>query len=227
MKQIVSVLLMSIFLMFTTQLSAQNEVKVLMEDISGTYTGESKNGLAHGTGKSVGKDTYEGKFKNGLPNGSGIYTWANGDTYNGMWKAGKQNGNGTFTVIVNNEKIERHGVWKSGEFSKEVKKQPYKIDMVRNITRYTVRKIDDSGNQVTFAIMQAGTTIAEVDNLSITGDSGNKFDNGSMVGYENMQYPFSLKINYTTWNTLHTQQFDALFEITITEKGSYKIVLNH
>jgi hypothetical protein len=52
-------------------LFAQEECKVLMPEISGSYTGKCKKGLAQGKGLAIGTDTYEGRFLKGLPDGTG------------------------------------------------------------------------------------------------------------------------------------------------------------
>ena len=82
---------------FSIILNAQETTgcKVLMNDISGTYKGECKKGLAHGVGEATGKDfLFRREFKNGLPHGQGRYQWANGDSYQGEWKKGKMEGSG-------------------------------------------------------------------------------------------------------------------------------------
>ena len=49
---------------------AQNPCKVLMKEISGSYSGECKKGLADGKGEAKGVDRYIGAFKKGLPDGN-------------------------------------------------------------------------------------------------------------------------------------------------------------
>ena len=81
-------------LLFSTVISCiysqdnKDNCKVLMNEISESYQGDCKDGLAHGNGLAQGIDTYEGKFKKGLPYGNGKYAWANGDYYDGRWKEG-------------------------------------------------------------------------------------------------------------------------------------------
>lgn len=228
MKNLIQILILSVLVVVATQkVVAQNDVKVLMEEISGEYTGDSKKGLAHGQGKAVGKDTYEGKFKKGLPHGKGTYTWANGDTYEGMWKKGKMHGSGKLTVQAGDKEIVKSGIWKNDEFVRKVEPRPYKINQQRNITRYTVRKLQDTGNQIVIDFMQAGGKNHTLENLMISGDSGSRFQSGSMTGYENVEFPFNLKVDYTSSNSLQTQKYDCTFDITFEEPGYYKIVLTN
>ena len=63
-----------------------SECKVLKPEISGTYVGSCKQGLASGEGEATGIDFYKGEFVKGLPHGKGTYIWKNGATYTGDWK---------------------------------------------------------------------------------------------------------------------------------------------
>ena len=49
---------------YSTLVFGQQECKVIKEDISGTYKGKCKNGLASGSGISIGENKYEGEFRN-------------------------------------------------------------------------------------------------------------------------------------------------------------------
>ena len=61
MKINISVLIIMFFLAIGLR-AQQNDCKVLLESISGTYEGKCKNGLAHGKGIAQGTDRYEGTF---------------------------------------------------------------------------------------------------------------------------------------------------------------------
>jgi hypothetical protein len=54
--------------------SAQNECKVLLDQIASRYTGDCKKGLAEGSGSAQGEDKYEVEINKGRPNGAGVYT---------------------------------------------------------------------------------------------------------------------------------------------------------
>ena len=77
-------------------LFAQNEV--LVSDLAGKYTGDTKKGLAHGNGEAIGKDIYKGEFKKGLPHGKGVYTWQSGEVFQGSWKKGLKEGLGKYIL---------------------------------------------------------------------------------------------------------------------------------
>ncbi|GAB1392784.1 hypothetical protein MASR1M60_09470 [Rhodocyclaceae bacterium] len=77
---------------------AQPACKVNDKDISDSYKGECKNGLAHGKGIAKGRDTYDGFFVMGNQEGNGTYIWGDsyrncghdmcGKKYVGTWKDG-------------------------------------------------------------------------------------------------------------------------------------------
>ena len=72
--------------------TAEITVRFPHADRTGTYTGEMRDGLAHGKGSftSVNADgiswTYEGAWENGAMNGLGILTWSDGVSYEGYYK---------------------------------------------------------------------------------------------------------------------------------------------
>lgn len=70
--------------------------KVNDPDISTSYSGDCRNGLAHGNGTAKGRDTYSGPFLNGSKHGRGTYVWANGERYEGEWRNEKRTGRGTY-----------------------------------------------------------------------------------------------------------------------------------
>ena len=73
-KKMKNITLIIISLVLVQNINAQTEsCKVLLEKISGKYSGKCQDGLAYGKGKSIGEDTYIGSFKDGLPHGKGKY----------------------------------------------------------------------------------------------------------------------------------------------------------
>jgi len=89
-----------IFMVLSVLANAQNECKVLVPELSGSYFGKCKKGLAHGKGKALGIDSYDGNFRKGLPHGGGVYKWENGAIYDGDWREGLRDGKGVYNLIV-------------------------------------------------------------------------------------------------------------------------------
>ena len=70
-----------------------------LEDETGKYEGEVKDGKRHGQGTNIGiyGEKYVGEWKDNVPDGYGVYTERNGIRYEGYWKDGTQHGKGKAT----------------------------------------------------------------------------------------------------------------------------------
>jgi hypothetical protein len=197
--------------------------KVLMPRISGTYTGECKKGLAHGTGIARGTDRYEGHFSKGLPDGKGIYKWADGSYYEGEWRNGLKEGTGT--LVKGDSTIT--GIWKADHYEGKKLLPPYKIVSNRNVARYTISKSIEQENGIKLKLMLGGRDNSEVDDLTIAYSSGTEYRNVGTYGIQNSSVPLDVTIRYTTWNQLHSVQYDVLFEFTITAPGTWNVTLSN
>jgi hypothetical protein len=204
-------------------LYAQQDCKVLMPEISGSYAGKCKKGLAHGKGLATGMDTYEGRFKKGLPDGTGKYTWADGRVYQGSWSEGKRDGKGTMIYPRTGQDSIVTGIWKDDVYLGEEFVPPYKVTRVQGVIRSSVRKINEMGSGFRLGIYLAGNFNVELEEFSMASDSGNQYQTGRYYGIENAIVPYSVTIRYRTWNQLHTQQHDVIFEFTVNEPGSFEV----
>ncbi len=203
-------------------LIAQEECKVLKPEISGSYTGKCKKGLADGKGKAVGRDTYEGQFNEGVPWGKGTYTWANGDVYSGDWKKGQRNGVGDFTFKKNDKDTIVSGLWENDIYLGPNPKEPEVISKT-SIDRYNIYRQGDILNRVLIDFQQNGMRNTGITNLLIASDSGTETHLGYLIGYENIIFPVVIKVNYTTWNKIRSQQINAIFEFKISEPGDWRV----
>jgi hypothetical protein len=205
-------------------LGAQDpECKVNKPEISGTYQGGCKNGLANGKGVAQGRDRYEGQFFRGLPNGKGKYQWADGHYYDGEWRNGVMEGKGK--MVYADSAIT--GFWKNNKFAGKKQLIPYRILRTISVTRYTIIKSHEPSNGIRLRIMQGGGDNSTIEDFSMAYDSGNEYRNGSYYGLENVLYPLNLKVKYRSWNLLRTSQYDVIFEIEITEPGTWDITLSN
>jgi len=225
MKNLKRVFLILPFLAFAILLSAQNDCKVLVPELSGTYVGKCKKGLANGNGKAVGKDSYEGRFKKGLPNGNGVYTWANGDVYSGFWAFGHREGEGVFKFKYNGNDSVQDGVWKGDIFKGPKPKKP-RVVTKRNIDKYAFRLRSKEGTQVEVRVFQGGGDNLNILDYSIIGSSGNSYSSSSAVSsLENVVFPVVVKVTYQTWNKAHTVMLNASIEFEIYEEGIWDVSL--
>ena len=208
-------------------LYAQEECKVLMPDISGSYTGKCKKGLAHGKGLAEGTDTYEGRFSKGLPDGDGKYTWADGRTYKGSWSKGIRKGQGTMIYPKAGEDSIVAGIWNDDDYYGPVPLPPYKIIRSRSVVRSSIRKINEMGSGVRLGIFLGGSYNVEIEDFSMISDTGEQFMLGQRFGIQNAIVPYSVYIKYRTWNQLHTQQHDVIFEFNINEPGTFEVTIHN
>ena len=206
---------------------AQNDCKVLMPKLSGSYTGGCKKGLAHGKGSAVGIDSYEGRFSKGLPNGSGTYRWANGAVYEGDWSEGNRDGKGS--MIYSTEGLDSivTGFWKDDKYIGKEIIPPYKITMSRGLIRSSIRKVNEVGNGFSITLYLAGRFNTDIESFFMDADSGEEFVSGRKHGIENATVPYSVSIKYRVWNTMHSQQHDVFFDFTINEPGTFEVSITN
>jgi len=205
---------------------SQETCKVLMPEISGRYTGDCKNGLADGKGIAEGKDKYEGKFKKGYPNGQGIYTWSTGEVYKGSWNEGKKNGNGIFTFKSNGIDSTTTGIWKDDVFLRKKIVSQYMVFRASGIKRTNVQR-DSDGDKVTLMIMKDGNNNSTVSGLTFFCTSGMTYSVGSKLGYENVIFPCTVKVIYSTSNSFNTASIECAFEVEIKTPGIWEIKLEN
>lgn len=199
----------------------QQDCKVLMPEISGTYHGKCKKGLAHGKGKAVGTDTYEGNFRKGLPNGYGTYTSSAGTVYTGRLKKGMRHGEGSLTFSINNRDSLLVGIWEDDRYIGPIPEKPQVIH-IDNVDRYSFRRQGD-GDRIYIDIFKNGHRNSDIEQFMVIGTSGIKTQDEHIVYYENVVFPFVCKINYKTWNKAHTGQYYVIFEFKITQPGTWKL----
>jgi hypothetical protein len=215
-----------LIVLLAISVSAQESCKVLLPSISVTYEGKCKKGLANGKGIASGTDRYEGQFKAGLPDGKGSYTWANGDVYIGEWMEGLRHGIGKFTTKVNGEEIVQDGLWEKNTYKGPKPKAP-SVTFKTGVDRYDFRKDITDKNRVLISFMQNGMRNNSVMNLLMSSSSGYETQLSEMVGYDEVTYPVTIKVAYTTYNKLRTVTVDVRFEFVIYEPGDWKVEINN
>ena len=207
-------------------LTAQENCRVLKPEINGTYTGKCKKGLADGKGVSLGTDKYDGQFKEGFPSGKGTYTWANGDVYAGEWKNGLRSGEGDYTYKIAEKDTTISGLWENDKYIGPKPKDPEVLSKT-SIDRYNIYKQGDIKDRVLIEFLQNGTRNVGISNLLISSDRGTETNLGYLVGYENIVFPVTIRLSYTTYNKLGTQQIHAIFEFKIYERGDWRVEIHN
>jgi len=216
--------------------SAQESCKVIPEKLQGTYKGECKEGLADGDGTATGTDTYEGHFSAGLPHGFGTYTWNDGSVYTGQWKKGMRNGRGKYTHMLDGKEIVDDGLWKNDTYKGPAPVKPYIIRQV-NVDKVITQYLGE-GNEVLLRFFYGGSPVKDptgsqmglenqVLNLIMEGSSGTEFFRTNEIGYENIDFPFTIKITYSSFNQIKTMSISCLLEMRIDQPGSYLIQVHN
>ena len=226
MKYLILVLSIFIITTLSIQLKAQENCRVLIPEIDSIYNGKCKKGFAHGKGYAMEKDTYLGRFANGYPEGKGTYTWANGNIYTGDWSAGKRNGEGT--LIIKSEKKDSivAGIWENDKYIGPKPIQPRVITNV-GVNRYSFKHISSAKDRVLINILQNGMKNNTVSNLLISTTNGVETILGHSVGYDYIEFPVTIKVNYMTMNKLKTGEYQAIFEFEISEPGDWLVEIHN
>jgi hypothetical protein len=76
-----------------------------------------------------------------------------------------------------------------------------------------------------FSFMQNGMINRSIGGLSLVESSGNSLSIGQEAGFDNIGFPFSCKVTYTSSNSLRTNSYDNIFEIRINEPGNWLVTL--
>ena len=119
------------------------------------------------------------------------------------------------------------GYWKDNRYQGKELKLPYKITNSRNISRYTITKTVDPANGVIIKILMGGSDNTEIEDFSLGYSSGSEYRNANTYGIQNVSLPLDVVIRYRTWNLLHTVQYEALFELTIFDPGTWNIAISN
>lgn len=226
MKKSFSIFTLVILLVATSGIHAQEACTVLLPQISGSYEGDCKKGLAHGQGKAKGTDQYEGQFRNGLPDGKGTYLWSTGEKYTGQWKNGKRNGIGEYTFPDNGKDTTNRGQWVDDKYTGPVIPKPSVIQK-EGIDRYSFQKNGELRKRVLINFYQNGMRNTVLNNLLLSSSSGYETTLGISTGYDEVTFPVTIKISYTTLNKLNSMPVSVRFEFEISEPGDWVVDIHN
>ncbi|HDP76349.1 MAG TPA: MORN repeat-containing protein [Bacteroidales bacterium] len=207
-------------------LFAQDSCVVLMENLTGFYSGNCKKALASGKGRAKGIDEYIGKFKKGFPHGYGECYYSDGKVYKGYWKKGKKHGKGVLVIPIANGNKDSvvSGIWFEDNFLRKVNLPTYTIVEKRNLDRYSIVKVGN-GKSIRFAFYRAGGANNTIHDLNIYGSTGFISNDGRYLVYRDVDFPFRCRVTYYTLNKSGMVTYFVTFEFIINEQGLWEIKL--
>lgn len=204
--------------MTSSLLNAQEvKCKVLVPEISTSYEGGCKRGLAEGKGRATGVDQYEGEFKKGYPHGKGKYIWKNGNSYEGEWKKGMRDGYGRMIIKMEEKDSTIVGHWSEDNYLGE-EKFPYKLNQKSiNIMNIRFVRLDKDKNQIEVIFNENGKPIS-IYNFGVTELSGHystitKTDFAKTLN--SVTFPFRAEINADGYS----------FDFTLNQSGRWRITV--
>lgn len=207
---------------------AQNNCKVLLEEISGVYDGDCKKGLAHGDGIAKGKDIYEGEFKRGYPNGKGVYTYSDGKVYEGEWNNGVMEGEGNIKYKTSKGDSIVTGFWRENRYLGEKYLPPYKVVQQSNVERFSVKKMPTNGNhRVVLIIKDFSGNASAISGFVFNTSSGVLSGNYNRTIIDNADFPFEGSITYTATSKISGQPINVLFNFILNDPSSWQIELKN
>ena len=226
MKYFILFLIIFTFTTLSTNVSAQESCKVLKPGIDSIYNGKCKKGLAHGKGNAIGVDSYTGRFTNGLPNGKGTYTWANGDIYTGDWSAGERKGEGTLIIKLEEKDSIVTGIWENDKYMGPKPIAPRVITKV-GVDRFSFKLSGGAKDRVLIDILQNGTRNTSISSFLMSTSNGVENNIGQLVGYDYIEFPVTIRINYMTLNKLKSHEYQVIFEFEISEPGDWRVEIHN
>jgi len=226
MKTILKSIFTFILIFNSLGLLSQENCRVLKPSLAGSYEGKCKNGLANGKGIAVGIDKYEGQFSKGLPHGEGKYTWENGSYYIGKWAEGNRQGIGKYVSTNSGIDSIQDGVWLDDKYVGPKPSQP-EIMLSSGVDRYNFKKNKSPLNRVLIDFYQNGVRNNKITNLSMRSSNGQDISYGYTMGYDNVTFPVTINISYTTPSKLGAATCQARFDFVIFEPGDWTVELHN
>jgi hypothetical protein len=183
-----------------------------MPEISNSYYGECKDGLAHGQGRAKGIDIYRGEFKKGFPDGEGIYKYSNGNVYKGEFSKGQREGDGVLMYDKASADSIVKGEWKKDSLYRENNEKYYQVLRTINLDFYRFNRIG-KGKEVIIRIRRDLLASRRVRNVSVYHSSGYLNQNGNEIRLTSVKFPFTCRVYFLAQNVtgMITMEYEIKF----------------
>jgi hypothetical protein len=199
--------------------------KVLLGEISASYKGGCKNGLADGKGVAEGEDYYVGAFKHGLPEGKGVYKYKNGNVYSGKFKNGLKDGKGKFRYKADEKVMVVSGYWKGGDYvGLEKPFADYRISNLSGIEYYSITKKTDTVNIIEMSFERVMEKYLPRD-LTMNISSGYQMEQNRKIIIQNYSFPFTCELHFTI--PFKLQRRHCFLTYLILNPGKYEVFISN
>lgn len=214
---------------------AQNDCKVLVQELQGQYNGECKKGLAHGEGSAQGEEKYVGNFKKGLPHGFGVYFYKNGSNYVGSFKKGVRDGYGLLNDMSSGSKVMHYGLWVAGKLAiPNDARGLYRVEHYRgpDMIIPEVKMGNHYENQIFIEFTEKGVPTKTATIVDYEISNGEYIENmdrtlNREIQFNNIEeFPVTLYLKYV-YKRIDWRNQDCEFKVTLFTPGIWTIKLEH
>ena len=139
-----------------------------------------------------------------------------------QWKPGSQNGNKVPVYCMAPVEF-RYATELENRASAQKHSSPYSILRKDGIVGTDISKINDSGNEIIIKYYE-GTNLL-INKYVTYGSSGKPFRIGNKTGFENVFFPFNLKLSKSSSGTSLSSRPDIDFECIINEPGKWEVTI--
>lgn len=201
-----SIIIVAFFCSCNLFAQQSTECKVDWPALKGSYTGDCKNGYAHGKGEARGTQHYAGQFKNGLPNGQGTYYYCDSIYHAGNFQDGIKEGKGaTYYVRTGKPDSVVKGYW-SADVYRGKSYKTYNINDMPSYDRFEITPSDETGRTLTIETATSsgtgspnmGNTLTVNDVVSLDGSFIRKLDVSSglkcLSSWEISKFPIRVRV---------------------------------
>lgn len=204
--------------------------RVEMTQLQGKYSGDCKDGLAHGKGEAAGGEHYTGAFRKGLPHGKGTYIFRDSSFYTGNFQDGLKEGKGEMHYLrTPQEDSVVKGYW-SGDVYRGSKYTTYTFNTTQLFDSYDISPMGENDHTLVVEITTTsgspdgtvkhsmtsptGTGLAMADLISLKGDFIRKKTSAASgrtasVTYEILNFPAKLLGTLSNGRTFELELYKA------------------